>query len=376
MENPILEKIREGLEGLRTQAALRELRLDAPVSFSHNDYLGLSRHPRLAERLKRIAGELPAGSGGSRLLGGHHPSHERAETALARYFDAPAALFFSSGYLANLAAVTALAPLTDGIVSDALNHASLIDGIRLSGQRKSIYPHLKPCRGGDDGTRLWVTESLFSMDGNLVDQAALKAAMAPNDFLLVDEAHAAGVFCEDGRGLTAPRDYARTVVTVTLGKAFGVSGAVLLCAPEVKRWIVNSARSFIYTTSPSPWTAELAAESVAVLEDEGLALRQRLWRRVETTRARLAAQLPVGVYVPTQGLWESRSPVIPLHGPGNDNALRLSAYMREFGVEVRAIRYPTVARGAERLRLSLSLRASDEEMEHLIDTLVKAEWKA
>jgi len=374
--NPIQEKMVQSLEKLKAESAWRELRQDAPVSFSHNDYLGLSRHPRLKEAAQAALPDFSAGSRGSRLLGGNLSQHEAAEAALAEFFGAPAALLFSSGYLANLAAITSLAPFVEGIESDELNHASLIDGIRLSGRPKNIYPHRKPVARSGDGPRLWVSESLFSMDGDLLDWSALKGAMAKSDWALIDEAHAAGIFKEEGTGLTGnDRDMSRTVVTITLGKAFGVGGAVLLGPKSFKDWVINSGRSFIYTTAPPPWLAALLLESVNVLREEGTTLRERLWKRTEWVRSELYRNLPEGVLVDAKGVWERRSPVLALRVAGNDNALRISQNMREFGIEVRAIRYPTVARGAERLRLSLNLCATDSETEGLVEKLVES-WTA
>lgn len=370
------QKIERLLRELSAKGQRRELTRPKGIDFSHNDYLGLSGHPEIVAEGKRYLELGSAGARGSRLLGGNTEAHEACEAELAQFFEAPAALFFSSGYLANLAAVTALAPLVDAIHSDALNHASLIDGVRLSGRPKQIYPH-NDLKFADDASRsLIITESLFSMDGDTMDWDRLRGLQDRDAWLLVDEAHAAGVFTDEGRGLSAQgRRWDRLCVTVTLGKAFGVGGAALLCSLPVKEWIVNQARSFIYTTAAPPVVPAMVRASLRVMKAEGATRRQALWRRVEATRAELETRLPERAIVPRKGLWNRRSMVIPVHTPGNDNALRLSQNMRESGFEVRAIRYPTVALGTERLRLSLTLCPTETETAAMVEKLVNL-WTA
>ncbi len=371
------EKVIQLLDGLRSESRLRQLSHEAAISFSHNDYLGLASHPEIRDAGIKALENGAAGSRGSRLLGGNTPAHESVEAALAEFFAAPAALFFSSGYLANLAAVTALAPLVDTIVSDELNHASLIDAIRLSHKPKRVYAHGRWVPQDTDGTTLLVTESLFSMDGDVIDwQELWRPRQWQNHWTLVDEAHAAGIFTEQGRGVTEQsRRWDRLCVTVTLGKAFGVGGAALLCSESCKQWVINSARSFIYTTAPPPVVAAMVEASLGVMKREGEARRQELWRRAEKTRATLEKGLPQSVFRVVAGEWNRKSPVLPVLTPGNDSALRLSQNMREFGFEVKAIRYPTVASGTERLRLSLNLGVSDEQTEAMVEKLVKL-WTA
>lgn len=356
----------------KSEGLLRELRAESGVSFSHNDYLGLSRHPEILEAGRKALVDEGSGSRGSRLLGGNSRAIERAEERIAAFFRAPAALFFPSGYQANLGVGRVLAELADTVLSDERNHASLIDALQLARTPKQIVPHLgwrhhpRPA-----GKLLLVSESLFSMDGdNPLDSGLFELHRDTDSFLLFDEAHAAGVFREEGRGFF-PGDFSRAAVTVTFGKAIGVAGAAVLCSPALKAWLVNRARSFVYTTAPSPVVPAMVAASLDVIEREP-ARRQELWERARRARdiLRPTGQLPL-----ERNAWEKSSPVIPFLVPGEENALRFCENMRNSGFGVRPIRYPTVARGQERVRVSLNLLATREECDSLAQEMVK-QWTA
>ncbi|MBY0371983.1 aminotransferase class I/II-fold pyridoxal phosphate-dependent enzyme, partial [bacterium] len=243
------ERLDASLESLRAAGQWRKVSLPEGVCFSNNDYLGLASHPAIAEAGRRVLENGECGARGSRLLGGHTVLVEETEHALADYFGAPQAVFFSSGYLANLGAACALARLAEAVASDAENHASLIDGIRLSARSREVVPHQEwaAWQPGAAGPWLLVAESLYSMGGDTVDEVALRGAWDRSQgFLLLDEAHAAGVLGPGGRGVSAPwRDWTRMAVVVTFGKAFGGSGGAVLCSAKVRDWLVNTARPFI-----------------------------------------------------------------------------------------------------------------------------------
>lgn len=354
---------------------LRRLRLPEGVSFSHNDYLGLASHPEIVEAGKRALDRYGAGSRGSRLLGGHGPVFEKAEAAVAEAFQAPTALFFSSGYLANLAVVTALGRLADTLVSDEKNHASLIDAIRLTGKPRRIVPHQKWREDvPGEGLELLVAESLYGMDGDTVDWTALQDRLARGRaFLVLDEAHAAGVFGATGAGVTeGARDWEKMAVTVTFGKAFGVGGAAVLGAPWLRDLLINDARSFIYTTAPPPVVPAMVEAALDVARREG-------WRRDEIRRRAAEFRDVLGTGAPDRiprypGALDPFSPVIPFLVSGDNLALQFSESMRDFGVELRAIRYPTVPRGGERVRISLSLSVDRTRTLSLAKELVER-WK-
>ncbi len=358
------------LETLRRESRYRTLDLPQGLPFSGNDYLGLSPHPEIIEAGEwalRVAG---AGSTGSRLLGGNRALYHETEEKIAAFFGAPAALIFSSGYLANLGAVTVLGSLCERVISDEKIHASLIDGIQLSRKPKTIIPHNEWGKATETQRSLFIAESLYSMDGDLVDTRALQGAL--NDtasYLLLDEAHAAGVFREDGKGYLIPDlDWSRSAATVTFGKAFGVAGAAILCSVAVRELLINTARSFIYTTAPPPVVVAMIGASLDVVEKEGWR-REELWSRGEEVRSILDKIRP-----PEEGAdlkWQGRGPILACLMPGEDRALRFSKSMQDSGVNVRAIRYPTVKKGEERIRLSLSLLVSRENTQLMARELVR-----
>lgn len=362
--------IDEELERLKSLGRYREMALPRGVDFTHNDYLGLSRRPELIEAGIAALREFGAGSRGSRLLGGHSRLLERAEERLSTFFGAPACLFFPTGYAANLAVARVLAELAGHVVSDERNHASLIDGIRLAHVPKTILPHQKweeaPVLPRPP---LVVTESLFSMDGDFVRWEALNQYLdRSGGYCLLDEAHAAGVFLEDGRGWSSGwREWERLAVVVTFGKAFGVAGAAVLGSERLKALLVNKGRPFIYTTAPSPAVPAMVMAAADILEREP-SLRRELWCRAEWARELCHTS---GLGLPRESSeWEHRSPILPLCLPGEDKALRFCQVMGELGVQLRAIRHPTVAVGSERVRVSLSLLVSREDTERALKEMV------
>jgi 8-amino-7-oxononanoate synthase len=359
------------LESLRSKNRHRDLVRSTLPSFVHNDYLGVSGHPLIREAGQRALEKYAAGSRGSRLLGGNHPCFERLEYEIAEFFGAPAALFFSTGYLANLAVVRAVANFCDVVVSDEKNHASLIDAIALTKLPKILVNHGDWPRAIDLSEYrrpLFVAETLFSMDGDFADLGAIKKQLDARDgFLILDEAHAAGVFGEGGGGRHPELNFnwEKLAVSVTFGKAFGVSGAAVLGSKTLVELLVNTARSFIYTTAPSPVIAEMVRASLGVVKSAAN-LRTELWSRARRVRETFKA---MGEGSATGA--DLRSPIIPFHIPGELRALRFCENMRESGIELRAIRYPTVARGSERIRISLNLGESRPTTEKMASEVVR-----
>lgn len=362
-------EIESRLESIRREGRFRQCSIEHGVSFVHNDYLGLSNHPRILQAGKEALDLWGAGSRGSRLLGGHSRLFEETEAKVAHFFGSPDALFFSTGYLANLAAIGALSTLCERIYSDEKNHASLIDATRLSRIEKEIVPHRAWDTIAPTGKSLLVSESLFSMDGSVAPLEKIQNMVGPRHYLLVDEAHAVGVFKEEGRGLMEGHspDWDRTIVNVTFGKAFGVAGAALLCSVQMKQWLVNEARTFIYTTAPSPIVVAMVQESLAVAREEGWR-RQELWERSSLVREILTG---TGALVEAREGFEGFSPIVILRLEGPDKALRFCENMRESGVDIRPIRFPTVPRGEERIRISLNLGVSRDNTEAMAEEVVK-----
>jgi 8-amino-7-oxononanoate synthase len=356
---------REGAQGPRIIVEGREF-----LAFCSNDYLGLANHPRIVEAAVEAALRHGVGEGASHLLSGHSEVHARLESALAEFVQTPRALLFSSGYQANIGAVTALAGAGDVIFSDALNHASLIDGVRLSRAQVVRYPHadvnfLSEALVASGGkSKLIVTDGVFSMDGDIAPIAALLELCERHDALLVlDDAHGFGVLGPEGRG--SPAHFGlrspRLVYVGTLGKAAGVSGAFVAGAAEVVETVLQRARTYIYTTA-SP--ALLAAAVEASLQ----LIRKEEWRRERLRK--LIGLLKQSL--PESGLKPSDTPIQPLILGTNDKALDASATLRERGILVPAIRPPTVPEGSARLRISLSAAHGEQDVSRLAAALREA----
>jgi 7-keto-8-aminopelargonate synthetase-like enzyme len=277
------------------------------VAFSSNDYLGLASHPTLLAAATRVLPEQGFGAGAARLVTGNLPAHRELEETLATFLGRPAALAFPSGYQANLGTLTALAGPDDLIVSDAANHASLIDGCRLSRARIAIYAHADAAAAaralstpGSFRRRLLVTESLFSMDGDAAPLAALAAsAQAADAILIVDEAHALGVSGPGGRGLCAAAGVAPDVLVGTLGKAFGAAGGFVTGDLALRDLLLNRARTFVFTTAPPAPVAAAAAAGVALAASpEGDERRARLRSNVTLLAELLRVEAPPGPILP------------------------------------------------------------------------------
>jgi 8-amino-7-oxononanoate synthase len=356
---------RQGPQGPRIAVDGREY-----LAFCSNDYLGLANHPRIVKAAVEAAERHGVGQGASHLLSGHSVVHERLESALAQFVRMPRALHFSSGYQANIGAIGALAGPEDTVFSDALNHASLIDGARLSRARVVRYPHLdldfldKALAPSTRGGKVVVTDAVFSMDGDIAPVAALLELCERHDaLLLLDDAHGFGVLGAQGRGTPAHFELSspRIVYVGTLGKAAGVSGAFVAGTQEVIETVLQRARSYIYTTAAP---AMLAAAVEASLE----LIRTEEWRR-ERLRGLVASlkRALLGI-----GLKPSDTPIQPLVLGANAAALHAAASLRERGIIVPAIRPPTVPEGTARLRISLSAAHDEQDVSRLAAMLREA----
>lgn len=384
----LLDTLREGLaeldsRGLRRHrrvadtACAAHMRVDGRdiVGFASNDYLGLAAHPALAAALADGAERYGAGSGGSHLLGGHSRAHAQLEETLAQFcgafVEAPRALSFCTGYMANVATLTALAGRGTTLFSDALNHASLIDGARLSRADVQIYPHADTealeamLEASDANVKLIVTDGVFSMDGNVAPLATLVSlAERHGAWLVVDDAHGFGVLGPQGRGVLAQLALRspHLVYICTFGKAAGVAGAAVLAHETVIEWLVQRARPYIFTTASPPAVAHAVSASLALIAgDEGEARRAHLRALIERTRAILRAShwQPV----------DSHTAIQPLIIGDNEATLALAARFDAEGLWVPAIRPPTVPVGTSRLRISLSAAHSFDDLARLEKTL-------
>ena len=378
------------LDELQTELAAREREgltrrqrtLDAPcgplavvdgrplISFCSNDYLGLANDPVLIEAACAGARQWGVGSGASHLVSGHQRPHLGLEEALARFTGFPRALLFSTGYMANLGIVPALAGRGDAIFADKLNHASLIDAVQLSRADSQRYPHgdvaaLERLLTASNAKRkIILTDAVFSMDGDVAPlPALLELAERFDAWLVIDDAHGFGVLGEHGRGSLAHFDLPRSeriVYMGTLGKAAGGAGAFVAGAETLIEWLLQNARTYIFTTGSSPMMACALAASLELIE-HGDARRAHL--------AQLRQQLRDGLATTRWQLLPSPTAIQPVIIGDNHEALRVANALFERGLWVPAIRPPTVPKGTARLRVSLSAAHSTEQVAQLVDAL-------
>ena len=346
----------------------------APVlAFCSNDYLGLAAEPALAEAAAEATGKWGVGSGASHLVSGHTAAHEALEARLAAFVGMDDALYFSTGYMANIGVMPALVGRGDAIFADKVNHASLVDGALLSRAELIRYPHcdlaaLEARLAASEAPRkLIVTDSVFSMDGDLAPLPELLAlAEAHRAWLLVDDAHGFGVLGPQGRGslahfgLSSPR----LILMGTLGKAAGVAGAFVAGHRSVIEWLVNTSRSYIFTTGAPPLLAETLLTALELIE-HGDARRAHL--------AALIARFKAGLRLSRWQLLASDTPIQPVVIGDNHETLAVSRALDAEGLWVPAIRPPTVPKGAARLRITLSAAHSFEQVDRLVATLKRLE---
>jgi 8-amino-7-oxononanoate synthase len=366
------KRYEDALAGLAERGRLRALALPAGHDFSSNDYLGLADSPELKEAMRAALDRgVAVGAGGSRLLRGNVPEHEVLEAEAAAFFGAEAALYFSSGFLANYALFAALPQRGDLVVYDALIHASAHDGMRAGRAELAAAAHndanafehaIRAWRtGGGKGLPWIAVESLYSMDGDRAPLEDLAGVAERHDgVLVIDEAHATGVFGPEGRGLGAWLDGRENVVSLhTCGKALGSAGA-LLCLPKIMRdFMVNYSRPFIFSTAPSPMMAA-AVRAALVLCKAQPERRERLLGLIEFANAAIEARC---------GVSPSGSQIVPVIVGADTRATALAAAMRGYGYDIRAIRPPTVPEGTARLRIALTLSTSREQTGKMIEAL-------
>jgi 8-amino-7-oxononanoate synthase len=372
--NPRLaDRVRSRLRLLDDDGLLRTLRAPSGIDLSSNDYLGLAQHPHVRARMAEAVARDGAGATGSRLLRGHRDSFAAVERRFAGFKATERALYFSSGYLANIAVLGVFPEPGDVIFSDERNHASLIDGIRLSSAHREIFPHNDVAalrhaldRSGGPGHRFIVVESLFSMDG---DEAPLgeyaRLCRETGAHLIVDEAHAVGVYGRRGSGLIEAHGVADDVfVSVnTAGKALGVAGAFVAGPSWAVEYLVQRARPFVFSTAPPPSLAAALEASLDIVEREP-ERRVAVLDRARALRTRLAA---AGATV-----MAGTSHVVPVLLGDNARAMAVAEWLQAEGFDVRAIRPPTVPRGTARLRISVNAAVTDEIVDRFVSALAAA----
>ena len=380
--------IDEELRDLRARSLLRRLRtFDSPqqpamihagrsvVNFSSNDYLGLAAEPALREAAKAAIDEFGVGSGASRLVCGTLAPHTRLEETIAKFKGTEAALSFSTGYATALGTLTALAREGDVIVLDKLCHASLIDGAKLSGAALRVFPHnhlgkleshLTWAREhAPEGRVIVATEAVFSMDGDRAPLAEIVAIKKRyNALLLLDEAHSVGVLGRNGRGLADVLGvHADVDIHMgTMSKALGVSGGYIAGSRKLIELLVNRARSFIYSTSPPPAIAAAATAAIEwLMSAAGEQRRELLWRNL----ARLGDAMPRSL----MGERRIQSAIVPIILGESERALDAAERLMEAGFIVPSIRFPTVAKDAARLRITVSAKHTPEQISALCAAL-------
>ena len=401
--NSFETELHQRLADIKSAGLLRELRrVDsaqgsrieingrALLNFSSNDYLGLANHPALKEAAVKAVEKFGAGAGSSRLIcGSLAPFHELEET-LAAFKGTEAALSFSTGYAAAVGTITALLGKDDIIIVDKLVHACIVDAAKLSGAKLRVFAHndledlekiltwssQNPRPQTPDTKTLVVTESIFSMDG---DAAPLKELVALKEkygaWLMVDEAHATGLYGANRRGLAEELGVSDRIEIQmgTLGKAIGASGGYICGSRALIDFLVNRARSFIFSTAPVPAAAAAATAAIKLVQSvEGRKLNEQLWRHVQAVGddVRRLKLIPVeDQRLLTSSPTEIRSAIVPIIIGEESAAVAAAAKLREQNIFVPAIRYPTVARGAARLRVTLTAAHTSEDVQTLVAAL-------
>lgn len=360
-----LERYATALAAFEEQNRLRRLMPAAGADFASNDYLGLAHHPAIKQAvLDALDTGTAIGAGAARLLRGNHPAHEQLEEFAAAHFATPSALYLATGYSANFALFSTLAQAGDAVFFDSLSHASTREGIYASKAERVELPHNDPTafddaltrwRAGNAGGQAWIAiESLYSMDGDFSPLAEFAAiARAHDAMLVIDEAHATGVHGASGRGLSEQLGFSENIILVhTCGKALGVQGALICAAREIIEYLVNKARPFVFSTAPSPLMAvavKRALELVARTPERRTALKE-LYGFAHQRLGELT-DLP-----------SPPSQIIPVILGDDQSALDCAAQLQTRGFDVRAIRPPTVPEGTARLRVSITLNVSLEQI--------------
>ncbi|MDP3212357.1 8-amino-7-oxononanoate synthase [Methylotenera sp.] len=382
----MLASLQRELDQRKTDGLLRQRRLlDSPqaehivaneqpyLSFCSNDYLGLANRPELIAAMQKAAGDSGVGSGASNLITGHHRYHDALEKQLAAFVELPAALLFSTGYMANIGVLGALTGRGDAIFADKLNHACLNDGAYFSHAEFQRYPHNdvaaleKLLQASTAKHKLIAADAVFSMDGDIAPIPEYLALCEKYDaYLYLDDAHGFGVLGEHGKGslshfkVKSPR----IIMMATLGKAAGVAGAFVAGEQVVIDYLIQKAKSYVYSTPAPPALSATLSASVQLIE-QGDDLRANLNRSI--------AYLKNNLKLNQWQLMDSDTPIQPLVVGGNKEALALSEYLQTCGILVPAIRPPTVPVGTARLRISLSAAHTQDDMKKLVEAIHQAE---
>lgn len=384
-------RILDGPQGSHARLDGRDM-----LAFASNDYLGLANHPELVLAAQMAAGRFGSGAGAAHLLTGHHRLHHQLETAFVAFVGLPAGLLFSTGYMANLGVVTALLDRRGAIFADKLNHASLVDAAQLSRADHQRYRHLdlddleRRLRASPASTKLIATDAVFSMDGDIAPVPELLDLAERHDaWLYLDDAHGFGVLGKQGRGVLEhfgliscvvaspppkppPRAGEgegggaslpdRLIYLATLGKAAGVAGACVAGSRELVEWLLNKARTYVYTTAMPPMLAGASLKSLELIAAEG-------WRRERL--AGLIRRLQAGMAKLPWRLLPSETPIQPLLVGKVAEALRLAEGLSQRGILIPAIRPPTVPQGTARLRISLSAGHTEADVDALLAALAE-----
>jgi len=342
--------------------------------FAGNDYLGLSQHPQVIQAAKDCLDEYGLGSGASQLVSGHTEEHAALEERLIQFMEKEACLLFPSGYQANMSVVSSLVEKDDIVIMDKLNHASLIDGCRLSGAEFRVFPHKNYERleellksNTEKRRKLIVSDTVFSMDGDLADlETLIRLKEKYNAILLVDEAHAVGVFGLKGNGLAHEKNCSDKidVITGTLSKSVGTQGGFVVASKKFIDSLINFARPFIFSTGLPPHICRASRVALDLIENEK-SLRQKLLWNVFTLRDEMVRDLKFEL-APTE------SPILPIMIGDSQEAVDFSSRLYEQGIYVPAIRPPAVPPGKARLRLTLSAAHCEQDIEQLLLALQKA----
>lgn len=356
---------KEKLIKIKNDNNYRELKLSNGLDFSSNDYLGLSEHPKIkATIINALNSGTSIGSGGSRLLSGHKKEHQNLEEFAANYFNKEACLFFSSGFIANYALFTTLPDRKDFIIYDELIHASVRDGIKASNAKSIKFKHnnLQSLKEkiqkaqSLNAVSIWIgIESVYSMDGDLADTSGILEIIKNNKniYLIIDEAHATGIFGQDGKGLSYNLNYDNLIVLHTCGKALGVSGAMVCASSEIIDYLVNKSRPFIYTTAESPLIA-VAVQQALIISQEERWRKENLLELIEYTNNNYLKS-------------NHKTQIIPIIFEDSTKALNIASMLQTNGFDVRAIRPPTVP--SARLRLSLNAKRTKEDIDNLFSCI-------
>lgn len=370
MSELLNQRLRHQLAALRDEGLARELprigrrdgvryELDGKwvTGFCSNDYLGFANHPHLRPTSISARDHAPdaAGATASRLVAGDLPAHRAAEQALAALVGSDDAVLFPSGFQLNVGVLPALIEPGDAVFSDALNHASLIDGLRLARSRPTILPH-RSAPVSDAGPTWWVTESIFSMDGDTADPDLLRQFTARGGMLYLDEAHSLGLF-SGGAGFARAHGITPSLLMGGLGKSFGLAGAFAAGSREVCTWIRTRARSFVFSTGNAPTLAEQARLAAELLAGrDGDERRARMWSNARLLAAELERPPPV-------------SPIFPILVGANQLAVTVSRALLDRGWHVQAIRPPTVPAGSARLRVTVTSDHDETQIHGLVADL-------